>query len=262
MHSAIYTGWVRHCRHVPRKHVFGYRLFMIYLDLAELDDVFKGRWFWSASRRAIARFDRRDHLGDPAVPLDEAVRSLVAEHTGTRPAGPIRLLTHLRYFGHVFNPVSLYYCFGANGQRVETVVAEVNNTPWGERHCYVVRGPENADGAIEASSAKAMHVSPFHPMSLEYRWHLGAPGNRLDVRIALMPAADASTGRGVFHAAMSLERRPISAASLAGILLRFPFMTLKVIAAIHWEALRLWLKRVPLHDHPLKTTISRRRLDE
>jgi DUF1365 family protein len=236
---------------------------MMYLDLAELNEVFRRRWFWSASRRAIARFDRRDHFGDPAVPLDEAVRSLVAEHTGIRPAGPIRLLTHLRYFGYVFNPVSFYYCFERDGRHVEAVVAEVNNTPWGERHCYVVNGPRNADGAIEASSAKCMHVSPFQPMSLEYRWHLGVPGDRLDVRIALQPTGEASKARGVFHASMSLERLPINAASLAGVLMRFPLMTMKVIAAIHWEALRLWLKRVPLHNHPSKPTISkRRRVDE
>src|ERR1700759_5599691 len=111
MHSAIYIGWLSHRRHGPRVHAFPQRLFMVYLDLAELDQVFAGRWCWSTRRRALARFDRRDHMGDPHLPLDESIRRLVAERTGHRPDGPVRLLTHLRYFGHVFNPVSFYYCF-------------------------------------------------------------------------------------------------------------------------------------------------------
>ena len=129
MHSAIYHGSLRHRRFAPRPHVFGYPLFMVYLDLAELDTVFKGHWLWSTRRAAPARFVRADHLGDPAQPLDQAVRDLVESRGGQRPLGPIRLLTHLRYFGYAFNPVSFYYCFDAAGERVECIVAEVNNTP-------------------------------------------------------------------------------------------------------------------------------------
>src|SRR5262245_2484107 len=131
MQSAIYHEWLRHRRFAPRAHAFRYRLFMLYLDLAELDVVFRGRWLCSTRRPAPARFDRADHLGDAALPLDVAVRDLVENRTGRRPRGAIRLLTHLRYFGHGFNPVSYYYCFDADGGDVETVVAEVNNTPWG-----------------------------------------------------------------------------------------------------------------------------------
>ncbi|MEZ5729248.1 MAG: DUF1365 domain-containing protein [Burkholderiaceae bacterium] len=269
MDSAIYIGSLEHRRRAPREHAFRYRLFMVYLDLAELDAVFAGRWLWSTSRRALARFVRADHLGDPAVPLDEAVRSLVAEQTGWRPRGPIRLLTHLRYFGYVFNPVSFYYCFAPDGQALEAVVAEVNNTPWGERHCYVLRPPGAPSAGLRASSIKAMHVSPFNPMALGYDWRFSAPGTRLAVHMALRPlarapGAEAPEGPGrrddapaarkapVFSATLALRRVPIRTTTLATTLARFPWMTAKVIAAIHWEALRLWLRKVPGHDHPRK----------
>jgi len=254
MHSALYHGWLDHRRLAPRRHAFRYRLFMAYLDLAELDHVFRGRWLWSTRRWAPARFDRRDYLGDPAQPLDTAVRDLVAERTGRRPQGPIRLLTHLRHFGYVFNPVSFYYCFDAAGRSVETVVAEVTNTPWGERHCYVL--PQENPGAewLRARSVKALHVSPFHPMGLRYDWLLHAPGDSLIVRMALRPA-DAESP--IFGAGLALERVAITGPSLAGTLLRFPWMTAKVIAAIHWEALRLWLKRTPVHDHPTRSRSAR-----
>jgi DUF1365 family protein len=230
------VGNVRHRRFEPRAHEFQYSLFMAYLDLDELERVFAGRWLWSTRRAALARFAREDHLGDPSVPLAEAVRALVAERTGERPAGPIRLLTHLRYFGYVFNPVSFYYCFDRN-ELLQTVVAEVNNTPWGERHCYVV--------PTRATTQKAMHVSPFMPMDLQYHWRFGSPGERLAVHMTLERA-----GERVFDASLALEREPIG----NGVLLRHPFMTAKVIAAIHWEALRLWLKRVPFHTHPAKVS--------
>jgi DUF1365 family protein len=253
MHSAIYHGWLEHRRHQPRAHTLRYRLFMVYLDLSELDRVFAGRWFWSTTRRALARFDRRDHLGDPGQPLDEAVRDLVAERTGVRPQGPVRLLTHLRYFGYCFNPVSFYYCHSADGERVEAVVAEVHNTPWGERHCYVVQPAAPDERVFTARSAKAMHVSPFHPMALDYHWRFGAPGERLGVHMALRPPDAPERSATLFDATLALRRRPIGAASLAATLLRFPFMTGGVIAAIHWEAFKLWLKRVPVHDHPSTT---------
>ena len=160
---------------------------MLYLDLAELDEVFRGHWLWSTRRDTLARFDRSDHLGDSNVSFDESVRALVAQHSGRRLQGPIRLLTHLCYFGYGFNPVSFYYCFDATDSHVECAVAEVNNTPWGEQHCYVLHQPLRViPGVYQAyRSEKVLHVSPFMPMDLQYRWGLSTPGATLNVHMAL-----------------------------------------------------------------------------
>ena len=248
--SAIYEGRVRHRRFSPKAHAFSYRLFLVYLDLAELDSVFAGRWLWSTRRRAPARFRREDHLGAASVPLDTAVRDLIAERTGRRPAGPIRLLTQLSYFGYCFNPVSFYYCFDAADERVETIVAEVNNTPWGERHCYVLNEAMNraqAAGHKRYLPAKEMHVSPFMPMDVRYDWRFSPPTDRLTVHME-----NAKDDAKIFDATLELERTEISAAALARVLVVYPLMSVKVIAGIYWEALRLWLKRVPVYDHPAK----------
>ena len=162
MHSCIYEGLVRHRRHEPVTHEFSYRLFMMYLDLDELPTLFARRWLWSASRRSWAWFNRCDYLGDPRVPLADAVRELVELETGDRPLGPIRLLTHLRYGGHVFNPISLYFCHDLWGE-IEAVVAEVSNTPWRERICYVLgRADAVRRGArLSFHFDKRLHVSPI-----------------------------------------------------------------------------------------------------
>jgi DUF1365 family protein len=250
MKSAIYAGQVRHRRMQPVVHEFDYRMFMMYLDLAELREVFRGRWLWSDRRTALARFRREDHLGDPAVPLEDAVRDLVCVETGHRPSGPIRLLTQLSYFGYVFNPVSFYYCYNADDTELETIVAEVNNTPWGERHCYVLSPGMNQGvaGHKRYFPPKEMHVSPFMPMDIDYDWRFNTPGENLTVQME-----NAREGCKIFDATIKLEREEISGRSLSRILLTFPLMTLKIILAIHWQALKLWLKGAPVHDHPGKT---------
>jgi uncharacterized protein len=196
---------------------------------------------------ALAWFRRADYLGDPSLPLDEAVRQRVMEAGHPRPAGPIRMLAQLRNYGHCFNPVTFYYCYDAADTRIETVVAEITNTPWEERHAYVLPAPPGiAQGAtLDFAFGKDFHVSPFMPMDVAYRWRFSTPGKRLAVHME-----NARGGESVFDATLSLLRRPISGPALAGVLLRFPFSTLRVMVAIYWQALRLMLKGVPVHDHP------------
>lgn len=245
--SYIYEGHVQHRRAFPVKHAFRYALFLLYLDLDELDTVFQGRWFWSTRRTAFARFCRKDHLGDPNVPLSTAVRDLVEAETGHRPDGPIRLLTHLRYFGYAMNPVSFYYCFDKTGQQVEAIVSEVNNTPWGEQHCYVLSRNEESQKTptIKVSLAKGFHVSPFMGMNQQYRWMLSEPGQSLTVQIQNFEESNQ-----IHEATLSLKRNSITTWRLARALMRHPFLTGKVATAIYWQALRLWWKKCPYHPHP------------
>lgn len=248
MESCIYEGRVRHTRTSPAMHRFSYRLFMMYLDLDELPKLFRKRWFWSAGRPALARFKREHHLGPAGQPLDEAVRDLVMREAGSRPDGPIRLLTNLAYFGYCFNPVSFYYCFGKDGQSVEYIVAEVSNTPWGERDCYVMDCRSKTHAlSWHFQPNKKMHVSPFMPMEVDYDWVLARPADRLQVFMA-----NSRSGTRFFDASMALQRTEISSASLARVLVQFPLQTAKIIVAIYWEAMRLWIKRCPLYTHPGK----------
>jgi uncharacterized protein len=249
MESCIYEGRVRHSRSRPARHQFSYRLFLMYLDMDELETLFEKRWFWSSSRPALARFRRGDHIGPEDQPLAEAVQELVEKETGSRPAGPIRLLTNMSYFGYCFNPVSFYYCFSADGQQVEYIVSEVNNTPWGERDTYVMdcRNAAMIESSWRFRPTKKMHVSPFMPMEVEYDWVLSKPTDQLSVFMA-----NSQNSVRIFSATMSLHRKPITTWSLSSVLLRFPLQTFKIILAIYWEALRLWIKRCPFYGHPGK----------
>ena len=224
---------------------------MMYLDLDELPGLFDGRWLWSARRAAPAWLRRADYLGDPSEPLGDAVRSEAQRHTGHRPTGPVRMLTHLRYLGYIMNPVSFYYCFGADDDRVEAILAEVTNTPWRERHIYAL-GPVGGPAAGSATGrphrlGKRFHVSPFMGMDHTYEWRFSDPGPRLTVHME-----NSVGGETLFDATLALERRAITSRSLAATLVRYPFMTARVTAAIYWQAVRLWLKRTPVYTHPSK----------
>lgn len=248
MESCIYRGRVSHRRFGAAGNRFRYSVFMLYLDLAELDQVFRPYWLWSTARPAPAWFRRADHYGDPGLPLDQCIRDLVERDTGRRPDGAIRLLTNLRYFGYVFNPLSAYYCFDRDGN-LQSVVLEVSNLPWREMHCYVLSdGRPLANGALDYQWGKSFHVSPFLPMDMSYRCRLDAPGEQLHLALE-----NRRNGAKTFDAHLNLERVPIGHGSLARMLALDPLITLRVTALIHWQAARLWLKRAPVYDHPRRT---------
>lgn len=293
--SCLYVGRVRHRRFTPVSNEFTYSGAWLYLDLSELDRVFAGRWLWSTHRPALARFRREDHLlyPDDIIPeslvskplgstqvdelslgvvpqrnqsrvaelpaLDQCVRDLVNDATGFRPDGPIRLLTQPRYFGYAMNPVSFYYCFDKADESVTAIVAEVNNTPWRERHCYVLtpstsvaqsdsgenKSSDSTPERLRFRHPKRFHVSPFMNMDMDYHWSVQFPGRSLTVHIE-----NHQRGSRLFDCTLHLKRRPLTGLQLAKSLVRFPFMTGKIVSAIHWQALKLWWKGCPFVPHP------------
>ena len=252
-HSAVYTGWVRHRRFLPISHSFRYRIFMMYLDLDELPGLFRHRWLWSYGRRNLAWFRRSDYLGVTDTPLKQAVSQLVMQETGQPVRGPIRLLTNMRYFGYCFNPVSFYYCFEPDGTTLQAIVADINNTPWDERHAYALSCSRTygsaGKGLLPFRFSKDFHVSPFMPMNIEYDWTFTVPARQLNVHMRNLM----EDGR-IFDATLQLARQPVNCRTLAWVLFAYPFLTLKVILAIYWQALRLWLKGVPFFTHPDRTS--------
>ena len=249
MFSRLYTGRVTHRRTGGPHHAFAYRLFMMYVDLDELPTLFDRYWLWSARRAAPGRFRRADYLGDPSRPLADCVRERIHRELGSAPQGPIRMLTHLRYFGHCFNPVTFYYCHDRPDGPVRVIVAEITNTPWKERHSYVL--PVDAADAAGAGLPyrfefdKAFHVSPFMPMAQHYRWRFSEPGDRLAVYMENL-----QDGQRVFDAGLDLTARPLDGPGLARCLVTYPLMTVSVLARIYWQAARLLLKKARFYPHP------------
>ena len=260
--SAVYEGWVRHRRFEPVEHSFRYRLFLMYLDLEELPGTLDPYPLFSARRAAPARFRRTDFIGDPARPLAECARDEVERVTGLRPAGPVRLLAGLRYFGHAFNPVSFYYCFDAGAERVEAIVADVTNIPWGESHPYVLSRGERRGPVLGGELDKELHVSPFMGMDHVYSLRAGEPGSTLSVHIesrkpkrflTASPQKNVTAGgRGgvIFDTTLALRRRELSRSLLSRMLLRYPAMSLQVVARIYTQSLRLKLRGAQYFRHP------------
>ncbi|GGX61026.1 DUF1365 domain-containing protein [Saccharospirillum salsuginis] len=257
MNSRLYQGWVRHRRYAPKTHHFRYPIFMLYLDLDEIDAVFRQSRWWSLERFNWASFRRRDFFAPEAGDLKQAVIGHLCRHSELNPdeIASVRLLTHVRYLGYIFNPVSVYYAFDRD-DRLLAIMPEVTNTPWKDRFQYVLLADPNRGGEaptrvhrrhLEFRPNKAFHVSPFLPMNMQYRWVFSEPAD--EVRVHLENHSD---GHRQFDATLVMAAEPVTARTLNRALIRFPAMTVKVTTGIYWQALKLWWKGVPFYRHPNK----------
>lgn len=243
--SALYLGEVGHRRLRPREHRLRYRVFWLLLDLDEVDGLAARRRLFSHNRFNLISLHDRDHGDGSGAPLRAQAEAHLATSGIQIGGGPIRLLTMPRVLGYVFNPISLYFCHRPDGA-LAAMIYEVTST-FRERRAYVipVAPQDRAAGQVRQRAAKTLYVSPFMGMDMEYLFRGQAPGERMALSI------DGLDGEGVLiHAHMRGERRPLSDAALARAALSMPLLTLKVVAAIHWEALRLWLKGVRLTRRP------------
>ena len=252
--SYIYSGTIRHRRFTPFDHFFTYPLFMAYLDLDSIDSAFKRSWLWNINGPALVSFMRKDYHGDEKVSLDESVRQTVFEKVGYKVKGPIRLLTHLRYLGYCFNPVSFYYCFDETDSEVDVIMAEVTNTPWDGRHAYII-DERDKDGKVRnliANFEKKLHVSPFWGMDHKYEWLFTQPDEYLMVNMK-----NFKDGDKVFDATLNMKRLPFTLTGILKQVARFPFITMVVVFRIHWQAFKLWVKRAPYFIHPDKANLKK-----
>ncbi|WP_048307998.1 DUF1365 domain-containing protein [Halomonas sp. PR-M31] len=251
--SRIYQGTLRHRRFTPTGHRFSYRLWMAWLDLDELPRLFDKVPGFSVRHRALARFRREDYLAPHHLPLKQAVRQRLGQELGqpfaAKADGAVFVLTQLRLCGIVFNPITLYYVYDRS-ERLQAVLSEVSNVPWGERQCYAC-AVDPRRHSHSARFAKAMHVSPFNPMDMDYRWRFNTPRDRLYLHMENWQGEQRH-----FDATLTLKAQPATRAVLLATLARQPWMSIKTLAGIHFEALRLWLKRVPIFDHPKRREIS------
>lgn len=265
--SAIYEGTVRHRRNEPKVHQFDFRFFMLLLDLEELDSVFRWQPFWSAKRWSLCRFRASDHLKQYASIscLRKRAQAALADHGVEKSIGPIRLLTQLSYLGYTMNPVSFFYCYDLAGNKIEAVIAEVNNTPWGEQHLYVIPGQQLTEQSTVRSVEieKAFHVSPFLDLAMNYRMAFSVPSETLAVKIEnhsiISDSEDARSDvcpRKYLDVTMKMRRKKLSGWNLNGLLIRYPAISFQVVAGIYWQALKLYLKKIPFVPHPDKLKTS------
>jgi DUF1365 family protein len=236
--SAFYEGWVTHRRFAPLDHSFRYRLLLPLIDLAELPELLDRHPLWSARRPAPARLRAEDLLGRGGRPPADAARSLVAERLGRDLDGPVMVLGHPRYFGLGFNPIRVYFVCGQSGD-AEAAIAEVTNTPHGDRHAYafprIDGGPD-----LGGSAAKAMPVSPFMSCEQTYECRITQPGRRLTVSVRNVEA-----GEVVFDARLSLRRLPATRAVMTRALVSYPAQTALTVTRIYWQAARLRARGLP-----------------
>ena len=242
--SCIYECTIRHRRFAVRQREFSHRIALAYIDLDELPQLLAGRLV--SSHPGLLRFRRRDYHGDRTVPLRDAVRDTVLQQTGWRPDGPIRVLAHPRMLGHCFNPVALYYCMSSDSESPRAVVAEVTNTPWRERHAYVLPLERTGDKVLRAQFDKQLHVSPFMGMRYQYTARLTQPGETLSVHI------ESRDRELAFDATLALRRRELTPSSANHLLVRYPLATIRVLALIYAHALGLKRSGVPVHPHPIR----------
>jgi|TARA_B100001750_G_scaffold54886_1_gene41772 DUF1365 family protein len=250
----LYKGTIQHRRFTPFDHFFTYPLFLAYIDLDTLGDALKKSCIWNINKPALISFNRKDYHGDINQDLVSAVRKTIFDRTGKQLKGPIRLLTHLRYFGYCFNPVSVYYCFDETDSEVEIIMAEVTNTPWKERYAYIIQN-KSKNGNIENLTAdfdKQLHVSPFWGMDHQYEWLFTQPKETL-----LVNMKNFKDNEKVFDATLSLKRIPFKLPQLLKQIARFPFITMLVVLRIHWQAFKIWLKKAPFFIHPDKVKLMK-----
>jgi DUF1365 family protein len=241
MTSCIYTGNVTHQRHWPKKHRLSYRVFSLFLNLDELDHLGRKFRLFGYNSPAIFSFHDKDHGDGEGTPLRQWVNDTLASSGSRNPGGPVYLFTYPRMFGYVFNPISVYFCYDRQGE-LDTLIYEVGNT-WGERHCYIAPVSENGKPA-EHSCDKNFFVSPFLPMDCRYHFQTDKPGRKFRLLIS-----ETSRGEHVLDAWFSGKQRKLDDRSLMRLAATLPFMTLKIIAGIHWEALKIWFKGVPVFRH-------------
>ena len=246
MQSAIYFGTLRHRRFRPARHEFTYPLFMAFLDIDRMAELMQISRVASYNRWNWASFSESDHFGDPRKPLRERLTEDAAQQGVSLPGGKIFLLTHLRYLGYNFNPVSFFYCYDAD-ERLELIMAEVKNT-FGETQNYWLSAAcqtSASDNSRSYEFDKKFHVSPFISMACNYNWTFTPPDASLVVQTNVV-----ENHQNVFDGTLQLTRRPWSAKWLRYALMRFPWVTAKTVAAIHWQAVRLYIKKVPVVHHP------------
>ncbi len=237
----LYVGHTEHQRLRPQVHRLRYNLFQIACPVDRLHEMARDLKLLSIDRFNLFSVTRADHGPPGDEPLEQRLRALIVRQGAPSPAR-IVMVTMPRLLGYAFNPLTLFYAYDEN-DRLETLIYEVNNT-FGERHHYVLPAKADARGAIRQDCPKDFYVSPFLAMNLHYRFRLKAPGERL-----FLVVQDHDAEGLLLTATLSAERTALTDSALLKLFIALPLMTLKVIAAIHWEALRLWLKRVPIHRH-------------